>query len=155
MFLLWAFSSPRDRNAARIILLATLVSFLITEGITRQIEASWKLMVPATVESLTVMFLLLYARNRTGFLQAGLLCLAWLAHVLCYMDLMLNTDMVYSNYELVLGFVALGQLLGFHDTVRHNIAAIRDAVVWRRGAHRVRLAGGDASALHSPGSESL
>jgi len=148
VLVLWGVSSPRDRNALRIILLATVGSFLLTEGATRQIHGAWKLIFPATVETLTILALLRWSKNRTGYMQAGLLVIAWGAHVLCYLDLVRNTDWVYDNYNQILGCVALGQIAACHDTMRCNLAVLRDAFIrWNR-PDAVPVASGCARVLH-------
>ncbi len=146
VLLLWGFSSPRDRNALRIILLATLASLLITEGVTRQITGSWKLVVPATVEALTIIALLRFSKNLTGYLQAGLLGIAWATHVLCYIDLRAGTNLVYDDYERILGVLAMGQILACHDTFAH-IASRVVALVESLRRHSVR--GVSAASLSS------
>lgn len=119
--LLWIGSSPRDRNALRILLIASLFSAAIVDGFTHQIEGSWKLIIPGAMETLTVLALLKWARNRTGIMQAGLLVFAWLAHFLCYVDITLKTDLVYSRYEAILFWVSVGQLATCYDTMRFNL----------------------------------
>lgn len=121
VLLLWLFSSPRDRIALRIVLIATIGSFVLTEGVTRHITAPWKLLFPGAVETATILCLLRWARNRTGLMQAGCLVVAWFAHIFCYFDVILGTDLVYSSYETVLGAVAVAQLVAFHDTISHNL----------------------------------
>lgn len=150
--LFWAFSSPRDRNALRIVLLATIVSFLITEGFTRHIVWAGKLIVPASVETLTILALLTWARNRTGYMQAGLLGIAWLAHALCFYDLQMNTNLVYDNYSQILFWVGVGQLLACYDSVFYNYRAF---IGWANRGRTVRLASHHASALHPESGESL
>lgn len=121
---LWAFSSPRDRNALRIVLVATLASFVLTEGVTRQIVGAWKLVIPGTVEILTIAALFRWSRNLTGYIQAALLTVAWAAHLFCYMDIVLRTDLVYSRYETIIQAVAVGQLLACHDTLAFNLGRL-------------------------------
>lgn len=136
VFLLWVFSSQKDRMAARVILLATVGSFLLTEGLTRGFNGPEKLIFPGLVETLTILLLLRFSPNRTGYTQAGLLVIAWTAHFLCYLDLMANTDIVYSSYENVLLFVAVGQIIAFHDTILHvwnTLGRLGDSIVARSG----------------------
>jgi hypothetical protein len=150
VLLLWIFSSPKDKMALRIILLATIGSMIITTY-TRTVNAPWKLIVPATVEMLTIIALLHWARNRTGYTQAGLLVIAWAAHLICYLDLMLGTDLVYSAYERVILLVAVGQVLACHETVRHNWTLLGDYLFRGGRVGPVRGAGGDASLSHDKG----
>lgn len=136
VFLLWVFSSPRDKSALRIILVATIGSYLLTELVTRPITGTWKLVIPGAVELATIAAILRWSRNLTGYLQVGLLVVAWFAHLFCYVDLVLGSDLVYSNYELILEGVAIGQLAACHDTLSHNWCALRrwaDSVWVRRG----------------------
>jgi len=143
VLILWGFSSPRDRNALRIVLLATVGSLLLTEGLTRQIAGSWKLVVPATVEALTILALLRFSKNQTGYIQAGLLGIAWASHILCFYDLKAGTKLVYDQYETILGWVAAGQIAAFHDTIFRmgsRIFALVESI--RRGGLRGLFASG-------------
>lgn len=126
-------SSTKDRNALRVVLAATIASFLITEWVTRPIHASWKLAIPATVETLTILALLHWAKNRTGYLQAGLLSIAWATHVLCYYDLNANTNLVYDNYGRILAAVAVGQIAACYDTPLHYFKSWLASVRASRG----------------------
>ena len=117
VFLLWAFATPQDRNALRIVLIASLSSEVIVDFITRQIHAPWKLVIPGAVEILTILAMFQWAKGRTGHLQIGCLCAAWLAHLLCYVDVCLKTDLVYSKYETIIQIVAVGQILACYDTL--------------------------------------
>ena len=98
------------------------------DGITHQIEGAWKLVIPGALEILTILALLKWARNRTGIMQAGLLVFAWLAHVLCYLDIFLKTDLVYSRYEDILFWVAVGQLATCYDTMYFNFGILYNAI---------------------------
>lgn len=116
LFLL-AFATNRDRNALRIILIASIVSEVLVVFVTRQIHAPWKLVVPGAVETLTILALLSYGRTRTAFFQAVLLIVAWWSHIQCYLDLIWNTNVVYDHYEKILSVVAVLQLLACYDTI--------------------------------------
>lgn len=121
VFLLWLGSTPADRNALRIVLLATIASWLIVDYWTSSITGPWKLVVPGMLETTTIIALLRWSRNRTGWYQVGCVAVAWLAHALCFADLQLGTDMVYSYYETILTVVAAAQLAFFHDTYTHHL----------------------------------
>ena len=118
---LWLFASPRDRIALRIVLGATIAAELLKYGVTVHITGAWKLVIPATLETATIIALLYWARNRTGYMQAGCLVIAWLAHVLCYADVVTGTNVVYDRYESLLLLVAVAQLAACHDTIIHNL----------------------------------
>lgn len=124
VLLLWAVSTSRDRNALRIVLIASLASEVIVDNITHQIHGAWKLIIPGALEVATIFALLKWARNRTGITQAGLLLFAWLAHVLCYIDVALKTDIVYSHYEAILLWVSVGQLATCYDTMHFNFQRV-------------------------------
>ncbi len=124
VFLLWIASTPRDRNALRIVLIASIFSEVIVDLVTRDIHGAWKLIIPGMVETLTIMAMLRWSRNTTGYLQAGCLIVAWLAHLLCYVDVALKTDLVYSKYEHIIMAVAVGQLAACYDTVMFTIGRI-------------------------------
>ncbi len=132
VFVLWIFSTPRDRNALRIVLIASLASEVIVDEITRPIHGAWKLVIPSGVEFITILALLKWARNRTGILQASLLVIAWLAHLLCYADIALKTDLVYSRYETIIYLVSAGQLATCYDTMLFNLSRIyaTGATLW-------------------------
>ncbi len=152
VLILWALSSPRDRNALRIVLIASLASEVIVDFITHQIHAPWKLVIPGLLETLTILALLKWARNRTGYLNVGCLCIAWLAHLLCYLDVWLKTNMVYSRYEGIIMVVAIGQLLACHDTI---ISTSERAYTWASGLWRVPSASRCAAVSSNPRREGV
>ncbi len=117
-------ATPKDRNALSIVLVASFVSTLLVHLVTHQIHAPWKLVVPGMVETFTIIAMLQWSRNLTGLLNSGLLCIAWLDHLFCYLDVWLKTDMVYSRYETIIAIVAVGQLLTFHDTMLNTVGRI-------------------------------
>jgi hypothetical protein len=134
VLVLWAFASPRDRNALRIVLIASLASEVVVDGITCHINGAAKLAIPGCVEILTIIALLKWANNRTGIMQSGLLVIAWLDHFLCYLDCLLKTDIVYSRYESILLWVSVGQLAAFYDTLFFNFRRFWDkAAAWADG----------------------
>jgi hypothetical protein len=124
---LWLCSTPGDRNALRIVLVASVGSALLVDGITRNIVAAWKLAIPGGVETVTILCLLKWAQTRAGALQAALLTVAWLTHLLCYVDVIAGSDLVYSRYEMILSLVSCAQLAAFHDTLTH---IVRGLVAW-------------------------
>lgn len=139
--LLWAGATKADRNALMIVMIATVTSWLLVDFGTSRFTGAWKLSVPGSVETVTILCLLRWA-GRTGFYQASCLVVAWLAHVLCFADLRLGTDMVYSRYELILFGVSIAQIALFHDTYLHHI---------RRLGHWWSFSGGDrAVVVHTP-----
>ena len=127
VLVLWLFASPRDRMALRIVLGATIAAELLKYGVTIHIAGAWKLAIPATLETATILCLLHWTPNRTGHAQAACLLVAWAAHVGCYVDLVLGTNLVYDRYEMIIGLVAAGQIAFFHDTISHNL---RRLVIW-------------------------
>ena len=152
--LLLVFSSEKDRGAIRVIFVAGVGSKLLTLSI-HGIIAPWKLVFPASVEVLTILVLLHWARNRTGFLQVGLLVVAWGGHVLCWLDLVTGSNIVYDRYSLILGCVALGQIAACYDTFRHNWVALCDAVLrWTR-PRDFSVSGADARILRPEGNPGL
>lgn len=145
---IWWGATHRDRNAARIILVATLTSEFLVEFITRSIPSPEKLGVAGAVETVTILALLKWAPNRTGFLNCASLVVAWCAHLLCYADCKLGTRMVYHNYEWIIGGVAVAQFLAFHDTARHLLRMVLRA---DNRAPDVRVAGVRSAILPSAG----
>jgi hypothetical protein len=139
--LLWLGSTDSDRNALRIVMLATLTSWLLVDLGTSRLTGAWKLSVPGAVETLTILALLRWG-GRSGCYQVGCLVIAWLAHVLCFSDVMLGTDTVYSRYEAILYGVSLAQIALFHDTYLHQ---------FRRMGHWWSQRGGDSPlVVHAP-----
>lgn len=132
-------ASPRDRNALSIVLVASFVSTLLVHFVTHEITGAWKLTVPAAIETATIAALLAWSRNLTGILNSGCLLVAWGAHVLCYTDICLGTNVIYDDYETVIQAVALGQLAAFHDTLQFNAARLHS--LWLRRGRGVSLAG--------------
>ncbi len=125
VFLLWLGAAPIDRNALRIILIASLASEALVDLVTRQMTAPWKLVIPGALEVLTIAAMLRFSRNRTGYWQAALLALAWAAHLLCYFDIAMRTDLVYSRYETIIQMVAVGQLAACYETIVHIAGRVR------------------------------
>ena len=141
---LLVFASPKDRGALWVIFLAGMGSKMLMLFL-HSLTAPWKLVFPASVEVLTILALLHFSPNRTGFIQAGLLVVAWGAHVLCYYDLITNSNLVYDNYSTILGWVAVGQIATCYDTLGHNLRAI---LGWANRLFVVRPASSHASVLH-------
>ena len=151
------FATERDRAAARIVLAATLVSHFLVAPVERWIMSAWMLVLPGAVETATILCLFRWARNRTGFLQSICLAFAWLAHLLCYVDIRLNTDAVYSRYETVLAVVAMMQVAAFHDTFAHNLRRLAAWIGSRhaRGLGFLRTARRSDVVLRDPGSHQV
>jgi len=152
VFILWGISSPRDRNSLRILLLSGVGAFLLTKGISG-VHAPWKLIVPATVESLTIVALLHFSPNRTAFMQVGLLAIAWASHLTCYFDLMTGSNVVYDNYERILFGVGVCQLVACYDSIRFQWNSLTSLWVGRGGDFHP--SGRVASVLHNPSGKSL
>ena len=154
VFLLWLGSTERDRNALRIVLIASLASEGIVDFITRQIHAPWKLAIPGAVEVLTILALFQWAKNRTGHLNVGALCAAWLAHLFCYVDACQQdyTGFFYANYETIIMIVAVVQLASFYDTMLHSAGR---AYLWATGLWSVPVASSRSAVLHSPRSKGV
>lgn len=120
-------ASSRDRNALSIVLVASFASTLLVHLVTHQIQAAWKLVIPGAVEVLTILAMLQWSRNRTGYIQVCLLTIAWLSHVICYADIAMQTDVVYSRYRTILMCVAVGQLAACYDTMHFNFCRACDS----------------------------
>lgn len=137
LFLL-ALSTRRDRAALWIVTISNLVGWLLVIFVTRQIHAPWKLAIPAAGETLTILALVTIGQNRSAYFQAVLLLIAWLAHVLCYVDCQTGSSLVYDHYEQILAGVALAQLLGFHDSALNACRVIQRWVhLWATGGRFV------------------
>lgn len=123
---LWAFSVPQDRNALRIVLFFSLTGIALVTLVTTNIHGPWKLAIHGTHEVLTIVCLFMWAPNRTGFLQACLLWIAWLAHLLCYLHLKTGGQLpfFYDHYETIIQVVAVGQLAACYDTLRSILISL-------------------------------
>ena len=151
LLILLAFSTKQDRAALWIVTISNFVGLLLVVFVTRQIHAPWKLVIPGAGETLTIIALLKWGQGtRSSFFQAVLLLVAWCAHFQCYADLIWNTNVVYDNYELVLGAVAIGQLLVCHDTIRHIVCSVVELFRFPRN-RIIRPASVSANLLHSAG----
>ncbi len=146
---IWATS--KDSRTLTILLTAGVCSTLLAHLVMPEIHAAWKLAIPGAVETLTIMALVTTApHNRTTLGQVVLLLIAWWCHLQCYADIQLNTDVVYDHYEQILAGVAVGQLLGFHDTVFSIGRSVqRWAHVWASGGGFVSAASRGAVMVRS------
>jgi hypothetical protein len=126
--ILWTQSTPQDRSALRILLIASLASEVITELVTDNMPYAESLVIPCSVEILTAFSFLRWAKNRTGYMQIRILAVAWIAHILCYVDTWLKTDLVYSRYEIIIQMVAAGQLAACNDTLFSIAGRIRSFI---------------------------
>lgn len=136
VLLLWWGATARDGRAIRIVALATIASALLTPLVTDRIAGAWKLAIPGAVETLTIIALIQWARTRSGLLQVGALLLAWLAHLLCLLDVLFGSNLVYDRYETVLLLVAALQIAACHDTLKHHGRRMLAACRSTPAAHR-------------------
>lgn len=147
LFLL-VWSTPKDRAALWIVTISNAIGWLLVIFVTRQIHAPWKLVIPGAGETLTILALVSIGRNRTAFIQAGLLLIAWCAHLLCYVDCQSGSNLVYDHYEQILACVALGQLIGFYDTWAYIGRAVQKwCHLWANRGAVVRPASGCSAVL--------
>lgn len=137
-----------------VILVAGVGSKLMTLSL-HSLLAPWKLVFPSSVEVLTILALLTWARNRTGFWQVGLLSIAWFAHLFCYVDIITGSNLVYDNYSSILGLVAVGQILVCYDTLLHIWFSLGRAVLHWHRSRSVRLASVPSAILHSKGDSGI
>jgi hypothetical protein len=154
LLLLLAFATKKDRAALWIITISNVVGWLLVIFVTRQIHAPWKLVIPAGGETLTILALIGIGRNRSSLIQASLLLIAWLSHVLCYVDCQTGSNLVYDHYEQILAGVAVCQLLGFHDTASHCFTSARDWLLGY-GSRGVRVSSVGPDLLHTEGDPKL
>lgn len=152
--LLWWGATPRDRNAARIVLIATVTSESLVDFVTRGISGAEKLTVPGAMETITILALLRWAPNRTGYLNCAALSAAWVAHLLCYLDCTTGSRMVYDQYELIIGGVALAQLLAFHETAVHLLRRLMASISGYGRVPDFRPTGVRAALLPNPNTTS-
>lgn len=123
------FAAPADRNALRVVAAATLASKFVVTPMQAHYVYSWNLIFPILLETLTVVALVQFGyRNRTAYLQAVCLAVAWIAHVFCLIDIKLNTDIVYSNYETILYCVAASQVLVCFQTLARCGSLVTDGI---------------------------
>lgn len=142
-------STECDRRAAVIVAAATAAG-IWAYGILSGFEsASWKLAVYAGIEAATFIALVVCG-GRSCYWQASSVFVAWVAHLLCWVDIHAGTSVIYGTYENALALVALAQIAGFHDTLLQMPHAMRDAftdAVGRIGRCAVFRASGLASIL--------
>jgi len=70
------------------------------------------------IEVFTVSLLISFASGSLAKFQASLVMVAWLLHLVAYIDLEMGTNIVYSKYELLIISVVLIQLsLGFNGII--------------------------------------
>lgn len=113
------------------------------------IDAPWTLLPFSCIELVTIVTLLALTYYRLGCLQCFALSAAVVAHLLCYLDLVTGSNMVYDRYETYLVIIALAQLaLGTDDLMQlfRRLAQLarpaghrqhRPAMSWaRHRAHR-------------------
>lgn len=124
LFLLF-FATEQNRVPLWIVTISNIVGWILVLSVTRHIAGDWKLVVPAAGETLTILALFGFGRNRTAYFQAVLLLIAWCAHVLCYVDCETGSNIVYDRYEQILAVVAALQLLGFYDTWGHSFRTLQ------------------------------
>ena len=145
------FAPARESKMLSILLVAGICSTVLAHTVMPQIHASWKLAIPGAVETLTIMSLVTMANHsRQSFFQVILLLIAWWCHLQCFADIQNNTNVVYDNYELVLGAVAIGQLLVCHDTIRHIVCSVVELFRFPRN-RIIRPASVSADILRSAG----
>lgn len=136
---LWAFSVPQDRNALRIVLFFSLTGIALVTWVTPHLHGFWKTCAMCSHEWLTILCLL-YANTRTGYRQAVLLFISWLANILCLWHLKTGGQLpfFYDNYEAIIQVVAAGQLAVCYDTLRsiplrlyRALQSCRVCCIWR------------------------
>lgn len=128
-------AAPADRAALNVLLCASAASTILVHLVTHEIAGAWKLAVPGAVEVLTIMAMIQWG-GKTGVLQSCCLLVAWIDHLLCYLDIVLGTNIVYDRYETILLLVALAQILACHQTlarIGRGCAALGGAIRERRG----------------------
>lgn len=116
--------------------------------VTSHIAASWKLVIPAANEVLTISAMVHWAKNRTGYWQVAFLSVAWLADVLCYAHLKSGGQLhfFYDHYETIIQVVAVGQLAACYDTIQFHFGR---AYLWASRLWSVPVASGGSAVLHS------
>jgi hypothetical protein len=117
VIILWLTACKSDLAAARILCMATVGSWILTRAFVVHIAAAEKQAIPTLFDLATLVAFLVWSRNRTGWINAVALAVAVLTHIQCYVDVKMNTNLVYDNYERILAFTALVQLMAFHRTL--------------------------------------
>lgn len=145
------FATTRDRKALSILLVAGFGSTLLAHTVMPEIHASWKLVIPGAVETLTIWALVTFcAPNRHTLIQVILLLIAWWCHLQCYADIQFNTNLVYDHYEHILAGVAIAQLLGFYDSFLHACRVIQKwCYLWATGGRVVSPASSGFAVVHN------
>lgn len=122
LLVLWLFSSPRDRMALRVVLIAAILSEAMKYGVTVHIARAWKLVVFNGVgEALTLLALLRWAPNRSGYMQGACVAVALVTQLVNYAGIEMGVILTYDRYVTIIKLVAVAQILFFHDTISHNL----------------------------------
>lgn len=129
---IWLRATKCDKMAAQITFFMTLTSSLVVIFITVHITSYWKLLIPTTIELITVLALLYYTPNRTGYFLALSLIVAGLTDISCILDIIFVTNYVYDQYERIIAAVAICQILAFYDTISYNFHQLGHWCVTRR-----------------------
>jgi len=111
-----AFGAPHRRGVWLTIACASMASMLMGSFLDG-VNSSWKLLAYAALEVVTVSYLLTHSdRCRALALWQSVACsLAWAAHVLLFIDVEFNADVIYSNYESAILLIAALQLIPAAD----------------------------------------
>lgn len=97
-------------------LIASLASEVMVDCFTHNIHSAWKMVFPASLEVMTIWAMFRWG-GENALIQAVLLVVAWLAHLLLYADAVLGTDIIWSRYDTAIQMIAVGQLVACYDTL--------------------------------------
>lgn len=121
-----AFGASHRRGVWLIIACASMASMLMSSFLDG-VDSSWKLLAYAALEVVTVSYLLNHSdRCRALALWQSVACsLAWASHVLLFIDVEFNADVIYSNYESAILLIAAIQLIPAADELSQLRQALR------------------------------
>lgn len=146
----WLMATDRDRNAARLVCAATVISQVIYHTLSSHIQGPWKLAIAGTVDFSTLLALLILRTGPAGCINAAALFTAWLAHAVCFYDLIVSTSLVYAHYGKIIAVIAAVQLAAFHDTLAHVFSRVAFFATAYARPDSLRVSGACAGLLLRP-----
>lgn len=160
VLLIFLLSTKRDRAAAGIVLVASVISYpeilfvswFVNANYQPQEQWMTRMMSAAAFELVTIMALWHWARGRTGYIQMVCLSVAGLAHILSWAGYLIGTHLLYWKHSTVILVVALVQIAGFHDTLIKGALRLRGYVNTLRSfrGRSLRPSGLHAQLLRNP-----
>ncbi len=112
------------------------------------VDSPWKLLAYATLEVVTVGYLLNCQSRSLALWQSAACVIAWACHVLLFIDVEAGTNAVYENYETAILLIAAFQLIPAAD----EFSAILQRVMGGRSLRGFLGLAGIAPRMHGASS---